>query len=131
MARIPPPLPWRTFGENEPEREYLILLTHLPMRRLTALPTFLGYVRKIRTQLDAGPDGLAGYSFFAQPFSSNYWTLSAWENPEALGRFIRESPHKEAMAELPKALSGFRTWRWTLPGSGLPPSWDEALTRPE
>ncbi len=124
-------MPWRTFGHAEPERDYLVLLTHLPVRRLTALPIFLSYVRKIRTQLEGGPDGLAGYSLFAQPFSSNYWTLSAWESPGALGKFIAESPHREAMEELPKVLGDFRTWRWTSAGSALPPSWDDALARPE
>src|SRR5215218_5005796 len=33
--------------------------------------------------------------------------------------------------ELPKSLSNFRTWRWKTSGSTLPPSWEDALTRPE
>lgn len=48
------------------------MLTHLPVRKLSGLPRFLNYVRKIREQLEARPDGLAGYSLLAQPFSSNY-----------------------------------------------------------
>ena len=92
------------------------MLTHLPVRRPLALPKFLGYVRKIRTQLEAGPSGLAGYSLLAQPLSSNYWTLSAWDSPASLGAFIRESPHREGMEELPKTLRNFRTWRWKAAG---------------
>jgi hypothetical protein len=129
VARIPPPSPWKSFGEPQGEHEYLVLLTHLPVRRLTALPKFLNYVRKIRGQLEAGPDGLAGYSLLAQPFSSNYWTLSAWESAAGMGGFIRASPHREAMKELPKTLRDFRTWRWSAAGDSLPPSWDEALRR--
>ena len=130
MPRVPPPTPWRGFGEPALDVEYLVLLTHLPVRRLTALPKFLNYVRTIRKQLDAAPSGLVGYSLLAQPLRSNYWTLSAWESPAALGGFIRESPHRDAMEELPKSLSNFRTWRWKSAGSELPPSWDDALTRP-
>lgn len=129
VAMIPPPSPWKAFGEPQADVEYLVMLTLLPVRRLTALPKFLGYVVKIRGQLEAGPDGLAGYSLLAQPLRSKYWTLSAWENGAALGGFIRESPHREAMEELPKALTDFQTWRWQSSGRGLPPSWPEALAR--
>ena len=129
MPRIPPPSPWQTFGEPHADHEYMVMLTHLLVRRLSALPKFLNYVRKIRGQLEARPDGLAGYSLLAQPFSSNYWTLSAWDSPAALGKFIRESPHREAMEELPKTLSDFRTWRWKARGDALPPAWDDALGR--
>lgn len=106
-----------------------MILTHLPVRRISALPKFLGYVAKIRRQLEAAPDGLVGYSLLAQPFSSNYWTLSAWDGPAALGGFIRQSPHSDAMEELPKTLSDFRTWRWKAAGNALPPAWDDALAR--
>jgi hypothetical protein len=33
------------------------------------------------------------------------------------------------MTGLRVALPGFRTTRWTVPGSELPLSWDDALTR--
>jgi hypothetical protein len=122
VPRAPPPTPWKAFGEPTPDAEYLVLLTHLPVRRLRALPRFLNYVRMIRKQLNGGPTGLAGYSLLAQPFSSNYWTLSAWESLAALGRFIQESPHREAMDELPQTLSNFRTWRRRCAGSALSPS---------
>ena len=129
MPRIPPPSPWKAFGEPDADGEYLVILTHLPVRRPWALPKFLNYVRRIRTQLEARPEGLAGYSLLAQPFSSNYWTLSAWDSPAALGRFLQEDPHRGAMKELPKTLSNFQTWRWKSAGNALPPSWDDALAR--
>ena len=128
--RIPPPSPWKAFGAPDADSEYLVVLTHLPVRRLTALPKFFKYVGKIRGQLEAGPEGLAGYSLLAQPFSSNYWTLSAWESVAAMGRFMREDPHREAMVAIPKMLSGFQAWRWKAAGSALPPSWNEALAKP-
>jgi hypothetical protein len=124
-------LPWKAFSEPQPEREYLLVLTFLPLRRLAKLPVFLGSVRKIRHQLDAGPDGLIGYSLLAKPLRSNYWTLSAWEGDDALGRFIEESPHREVMQALPNVLTGFRVTRWTSPGTAVPPAWEDALARGE
>jgi hypothetical protein len=126
LALIPPPLPWKAFAEPEAQHEYLILLTHLPVQRLTSLPKFLSYVWRIRKQLESAPAGLAGYSLLAQPFSSNYWTLSAWESPAALREFIKERPHSDAMQVLRGTLR-FRSWRWESAGNALPPTWDTAL----
>ena len=129
MAQIPPPLPWKQLGEADPAQEYLVVLTHLPVRRLTALPRFLSYVRKIQRQLDAGPDGLVGYSLLAKPHRSRYWTLSAWLDAAALQAFMREPPHRDAMATLRQVLKGFETKKWMLSGAALPPSWEDALAR--
>ncbi|CAA9470125.1 MAG: hypothetical protein AVDCRST_MAG65-695 [uncultured Solirubrobacteraceae bacterium] len=129
MLRVPPPSPWKAFGRPDAASSYLVILTNLPVRRLTALPGFLNYTRRIRAQLEAGPEGLVGYSLLAQPLRSNYWTLSAWESPAALGRFMREDPHREAMTQLRTTLRDFHTWRWDAAGSALPPSWDDALAR--
>ena len=123
-----PATPWKTLLQPSPERQYPVLLTYLPLRRLTKLPSFLAYVRKVQKQLDA-TSGLVGYSLLARPLRSNYWTLSVWEDDQALGRFVAERPHRDAMHELPRSLSGFRTTRWTTAGSAVPPSWEDALAR--
>jgi hypothetical protein len=99
------------------------------VRRLSGLPRFLRYVIGIQKQLDAAPEGLLGYSLMARPFSSRYWTLSAWEDVGRMGRFLREQPHLDAMEKLPADLPGFTSMRWKAPGYALPPSWDDALAR--
>ena len=129
MPQIPPPTPWKSFADTEPDHDYLVVLTYLPVRRLLRLPLFLRYVRKIQHQLDAAPPGLVGYSLLAKPFSSNYWTLSAWRDPPALAGFMQQSPHREAMNELSQVLRGFKTDRWMVAGRDLPPRWEAALTR--
>jgi hypothetical protein len=45
---IPPPSPWKAFGEPEAEHEYLVMLTHLPVRRLSVLPKTLSEFRTWR-----------------------------------------------------------------------------------
>ena len=122
-----PPKPWKSFAEPESDRDYVLLLTYLPVRRLSKLPLFLRYVRRIRQQLDAAPDGLIGYSLFSKPLSSQYWTLSAWRDSDAIAGFIRQSPHRNAMHELYKVLPGFKADRWTVTGNDLPPRWKDAL----
>jgi heme-degrading monooxygenase HmoA len=129
VPHIPPPLPWKRFAEPDADREYLVLLTTLPVGRLSKLPRFLAYTRRIQKQLDARPPGLVGYSLLAKPLRSRYWTLSAWQDDQALAAFIREPPHVEAMRELRQVLAGFTTIRWTAAGGDLPPDWNEALAR--
>ena len=59
MPHIPRPTRWKSLAERQnPDRDYLLLLTHLPVRRLSRLPRFLRYVRKIRQQLDLYTDRL-------------------------------------------------------------------------
>jgi heme-degrading monooxygenase HmoA len=123
-----PPTPWKTLRAPQPGREYVVLLTYLPMRKPAKLPAFFGYVRQIRAQLD-GTSGVIAYSLLARPLRSQYWTLTVWESDEALRHFVREPPHADAMRELPRFLSGFRTTRWTADGSAVPPSWRDALER--
>jgi heme-degrading monooxygenase HmoA len=129
MPHIPPPTPWKSLVEPQSDRDYVLLLTHLPVRRLSKLPLFLRYVRKVQRQLDAAPDGLVGYSLLAKPLSSHYWTLTAWRDSDAIAGFIRQSPHRDAMRELSKVLPGFKTDRWTVTEHDLPPRWEDALTR--
>jgi len=88
MRQIRPPTPRRSLAQPQSDRDYLLLHTHLPMRRLSKLPLFLRYVRKIQQQLDAAPDGLVGYSLLAKTLSSNYWTLSARRDSDAIAGFM-------------------------------------------
>jgi quinol monooxygenase YgiN len=129
LLRVPA-LPWTGLVEPDPEGEYLVVLTYLPLTRLSRLPAFLRYVRRIRGQL-AGTEGLVGYSLLARPLRSRYWTLSVWRDRAALDDFVRRPPHRDAMAELPRALQGFRTTVWSASGGAVPPSWDDALARQE
>ena len=120
--------PWNSLQPPEADREYIVLLTFLPVRGLSKLPRFFGYVRRIQKQLGHA-DGLIGYSLLARPLRSKYWTLSVWQDEAAVQRFVAQSPHRDAMAELPNDVGGFKITRWTLPGTALPPSWDDALSR--
>jgi heme-degrading monooxygenase HmoA len=122
-----PATPWNSLQPPEPEREYVVVLTFLPVR-WSRLPRFIGYVRRIQKQLDRA-DGLIGYSLLARPLRSRYWTLSVWQDEAAVQRFVAQSPHRDAMAELPHDLSGFKTTRWTVVGAALPPRWEDALNR--
>ncbi|MGH2995256.1 MAG: hypothetical protein ACRDON_01905 [Gaiellaceae bacterium] len=121
-------MPWKSLVEPDPEREYLALLIFLPVGRLRTMPAFMRYTQAVRGQLEEA-EGLAGYSLRAKPLSRQFWTLSVWEDEEHLRRFIREPPHSEVMATLARSLGGFKTTRFSVRGSAVPPAWDDALAR--
>jgi hypothetical protein len=50
---------WKTLRTPEPGREYLALLSYLPLRHFRAVPSFLGYTLEIQRQLKTA-SGLLG-----------------------------------------------------------------------
>jgi len=85
-----PASPWRRFGSPEPEREYVALLSYLPLRSYWRIPLFFFYTMQVVKQL-ASAEGMLGYSVLARP--KRFWTLSAWKDEAALHAFVQFPPH--------------------------------------
>ena len=75
------------FAVPESGREYVALLSYLPLNKFRALPKFIRYTIQIRRQLDDS-EGLIGYSLDANVPGRKFWSLSVWENEESLRRFV-------------------------------------------
>ena len=71
-----PDLPWTARSEMEPGTGYLVMASHLPLKRITATVRFFRAVFAVRKQL-AAADGLIGYTLRAKPLARDYWTLSS------------------------------------------------------
>ncbi len=123
-----PALPWRAKAPVSPEQEYLALATFLPLQSYRATPRFLRLTSSVVEQLEH-TGGLVGYSLLAQPARKRFWTSSAWTDRRALSAFVREMPHLAAMGQLRPHLGPTRFTAWTVLGSALPISWDEATQR--
>jgi hypothetical protein len=113
---------------RDPEREYVALLSHLPLRRYTSSFVFLRDVLRIQGQLREAR-GLIGYSLRARPWSKQYWTLSVWESERALLDFVKAQPHAGVMASLRGRMGETGFVRWRLAGSEPLPTWDAAMAR--
>ena len=61
-----PDLPWTSRSHMEPSPEYLVMASHLPLRRLSSTVRFFRAVNAVRGQL-AHTDGLIGYTLRAKP----------------------------------------------------------------
>jgi len=122
--------PWKTVQQPVPTREYVALLSQLPLESFRALPAFLSYTREIEGQLKRAP-GLIGYSMKARLLRKVFWTLSVWESVAALKAFVDEPPHGDVMAALRGKMGRTRFVQWRIAGFQCPPSWEHALKREE
>lgn len=123
-----PTLPWRATNPSEPATEYVVLASRLPLRSIAHVPRFVRLTVSVIRQLER-TGGLVGYSLRAQPLARTFWTLSAWEDRDALGAFVRELPHRAVMGKLRPHMGATRFAGWTVPGTGLPVSWEDATAR--
>jgi uncharacterized protein DUF3291 len=125
---VMPALPWKSFAAPKSDREYTAMVSYLPLNKFRALPKFLRYTRQIQRQL-AASEGLVGYSMDAKVFGKEFWTLSVWEDAEALRRFVHRNPHDETMTALLPDMGQTAFVRWRAKGSSVPPDWSAAKDR--
>ena len=123
-----PALPWKSFASPESDREYTAMVSYLPLNKFRALPKFMLYTRQIQRQL-AESEGLIGYSMDANVVGKEFWTLSVWEDAEALRRFVHRNPHDETMTALLPDMGQTAFVRWQAKGSSVPPDWSAAKER--
>ncbi len=123
-----PALPWKSLAPVAPEREYLALLSFLPLRHGWRVPWFLIHTGRITAQLRQ-TRGLVGYSLLARPLRKNFWTLSVWEDEAALRAFVAAGAHGVAMRAMTPHMGATRFIRWKVRGANVPPKWHDALDR--
>ena len=121
-------IPWKSLADIDPNREYVVLLSYLPLTRFSKMPLFFRYSAQINGQLRATP-GAMGYAMRAKIFTKEFWTLSVWESDRALMDFVGKIPHSEAMAKISPFMRPTKITRWKAKGSELPPRWNAAMQR--
>ncbi|HEV1993579.1 MAG TPA: hypothetical protein VGR03_04545 [Candidatus Acidoferrum sp.] len=119
---------WKALAPAEKNREYLALLSYLPLKKYRAIPSFLRFSFQIQKQLRGTP-GVIGYSLRAKVLSRNFWTLSVWEDEKALMDFVAQLPHGEAMKAMTPHMGPSKVTQWKVAGSALPLRWEEAIQR--
>jgi hypothetical protein len=123
-----PPLPWKTFGTIEPDREYFVMASMLPLKSYLRIPQFLRLTMAIRGQL-ARSEGLVGYTLTTEIPSKRFLTLSAWSDEEHLNAFAAAMPHLEVMRKLRPHMEPTTFVTWGAQASELPVSWKTARER--
>jgi hypothetical protein len=122
--------PWKELAPVDDGREYIALLSYLPLRSYLQVPLFFRFTYDIYRQLLAN-SGAVGFSLRAKVLSRQFWTLSVWESDRALMEFVAHVPHGKIMKALAPHIGATAFTRWKIPGSQIPPRWDEAMRRSE
>jgi hypothetical protein len=120
--------PWKAIAAVDVKREYVALLSYLPLRNYSKIPAFFRYALQIQGQLRK-TSGVIGYTMRARILSRNFWTLSVWENERALIDFVAKVPHREAMKKISPYMGATTFTRWNVQGSAVPPTWDVVMKR--
>jgi heme-degrading monooxygenase HmoA len=123
-----PKSPWKTFASADPDREYLVLASSIPAKRVSSTLRMFRGASAVRRQLASAP-GLLGFSLLAKPIAKQYATLSVWESQAALDAFVQQNPHAGLMSELRPIMGETRFVTWHVPGTDARPRWDDALQR--
>jgi heme-degrading monooxygenase HmoA len=124
-----PALPWlRGPSAATAGAELVVMASRLPLRHYRRIPGFLRWTLRIRGQLAETP-GLVGYSLDAKLLRKTFWTLSAWTSREAMEAFVREEPHRTAMASIRPHMGQSTFAFWTATPGDLPLKWAEARRR--
>ncbi len=121
-------LPWTTRAQMEPGSDYLVIASHLPLKRITSTIRFVRGVSAIRKQL-ATADGLVGYTLRAEPLARDYWTQSVWQDEAALRQFMRTPPHAGLMTSLRPLMAPTKFATWAITAADGRPSMAGALDR--
>ncbi len=120
--------PWLSFRPSDPSRDYLAILSELPLKSFRHAGLFLNFSAQIQKQLKTA-SGLLGYSMAVRILQKRFWTLSVWEDEAALHRFVGEVPHRQVMDAMHGKMGATRFVTWKLRGSELPPKWQDAFER--
>lgn len=121
-------LPWTTRAAMQPGTEYLVMASHLPLRRISGTARFFRAVSAIRRQLGTA-DGLIGYTLRAKPLARDYWTLSVWQDETTLRAFMRTPPHAGLMSSLRPLMGPTKFITWHVSAADGRPSLADALRR--
>ena len=104
------------------------MVSYLPLNKFRALPKFMRYTRQIQRQL-ADSERLVGYSMDASIVGKEFWTLSVWEDAEALRSFVHHTPHDKVMIDLLPDMGQTEFVQWKARGTTIPPDWRAAKER--
>ena len=104
------------------------MASRFDLRTLGTVPRFFLAAMRIRRQMLASP-GVLGVALIAKPLSKTFFTLSAWQDRDALDGAVARQPHAQTMAHFHSRMARAGFVFWTMPRSELPPRWADAFQR--
>ncbi|MEE1755468.1 DUF3291 domain-containing protein [Streptomyces sp. SP18CS02] len=123
-----PTIPWVTPNPAPPGATAVVMASRFEVRSVRDVPRFFLKSLSAWGQVRKAP-GALGASLEARPLKRTFYTLSAWQDREALYAYARAEPHRGIMTGLRRTMCGSAFTFWEVPVSDLPIGWDEAKRR--
>ncbi|MER5715325.1 DUF3291 domain-containing protein [Streptomyces sp. NPDC002132] len=123
-----PTLPWVKPNPARPHTTAFVMASRFEVRYLKDVPRFFLKSLSAWGQVRKAP-GALGASLEAQLTKGVFFTLSAWEDRDALYAYARAEPHKSIMAGLRSTMRESTFTFWETPVEGLPIDWKDAKRR--
>ncbi len=120
--------PWKELAKPDASKEYLAIVTYLPVKHYRTVPSVAKHSYKVEKQL-IETQGLIGYSMGSKPWSKQFWTVSVWEDEAALMAFAFSGAHKDTMSRLYTDMGATKFARWKVLGADVPLAWEIALEK--
>ncbi|APU41662.1 DUF3291 domain-containing protein [Streptomyces sp. NPDC056254] len=123
-----PDIPWSTPTPAEPGAQAYVMASRFETATLLGAVRFFlkspGIIRQIRKA-----PGAHGSALRARVLRRTFFTLSAWEDRDALHRFARAEPHRTSARAAGAYMKESVFTYWTVPAAELPITWAEAERR--
>ncbi|MEU3658600.1 DUF3291 domain-containing protein [Streptomyces sp. NPDC032940] len=123
-----PTLPWITPNRPPHSTEVHVFASRFETRTLWGALKFLVRTPAVWRQVRGAP-GVYGASLKAEPLKRTFWTLSAWESPEALKTFARSGTHAPTSRGLAPQMRDAKFAAWSASSDDLPVSWTDVRRR--
>ncbi|MER5373068.1 DUF3291 domain-containing protein [Streptomyces sp. NPDC002553] len=123
-----PTLPWVKPNPARPHTTAFVMASRFEVRSLKDVPRFFLKSLSAWGQVRKAP-GALGASLEAQLTKGVFFTLSAWEDRDALYAYARAEPHESIMAGLRSTMRVSTFTFWETPVERLPIDWKDAKRR--
>ena len=115
-------LPWHHRHDIDPDHDYVVMASRLPLKAHRFIPGFLVDTLRIRRQL-ARTEGLVAYALNAQLTRKTFWTYSVWIDQDSLDAFARADPHRRIIQRLASRMGESRFEFMRMRGAEIPSDW--------
>jgi hypothetical protein len=123
-----PKVKWTTYSEVNPEREYFAFANVGERKSVWSYFSLLMGARKVAQQLEKtkGVIGLTGRLGF---LNREIAIVGVFENEDVLNEFAHSGQHANCMEKTKSMVKVMRTAKWSILGSNLPPTIEDAISR--
>ncbi|MFI1186273.1 DUF3291 domain-containing protein [Streptomyces californicus] len=123
-----PTLGWITPNPAPPRTTAYVMASRFEVKTLADVLPFLLKSLGSWSQVKTAP-GAYGASLIAKPLKRTFWTLSAWEDRDALYAYAKSDPHGTAMRAMGPKMARSTFTFWEVDTASLPIAWDDAKRR--